>query len=182
MSFGLNLKRSIHEIYSEIEKARKADILIFAAANNDGGHARRAYPGNHGDGVFCIHSATGEGNKASYNPTPVPSADNFSFVGDCISSCWPSLTESNMRKFMSGTSFATPVAVAVAAFMIGYVRKNRPRYVEWCIRPQTFSGMKKLFRMMTEPRDSYDWVNLLGHFNTHKESKIIQDIEDALNI
>jgi len=181
LSFGL--KKSIPKIYDEIEEASKANILIFAAANNDGGHAGRTYPANHGPGVFCIHSATCEGNKASYNPTPVPREDNFSVVGDCISSCWPSPNESNRKKYMSGSSFATPVAVAVAAFMIAFIRKNMPQHVEWSLRPQTFKGMRKLFRMMApESRDNYDWVSLLGYFDAHKESKIMQDIEDILDI
>jgi hypothetical protein len=181
LSFGLKGRR-IRKIYDEIEEARNANILIFAAANNDGGHAGRTYPANHGPGVFCIHSATGEGNKASYNPTPVPREDNFSVVGDCISSCWPSPTESNKKKYMSGSSFATPVAVAVAAFMIAFIRKNMPQHKEWNRPPQTFNGMRELFHMMVESRDEYHWVSLLGYFDAHKESKIMQDIEDALDI
>ena len=180
LSWGLGIKRS-RDIADEIDEAVKANILIFAAANNDGGHTGRLYPANHGHGVFCVHSATGEGNSATYNPTPVPREDNFCFVGDCIQSCWPSSTESNSHRYMSGTSIATPVAVTVAAFMIGFIRKNMLKHVDWCVMPETFLGMCRLFRMMAEFRDNYDWVNLLGYFEHRDENTIMQEIQHKLD-
>ena len=179
MSFGLMKKKRIKAIHREIDKCVKAGILIFAAANNDGGNSGRAYPAKHGDGVFCVHSATGEGARATYNPTPEPHEDNFSFVGDGLFSCWPSSPESNHMRYMSGTSFATPVAAAVAAFLIGYIRKNMPEHEEWCDPPTSFQGIRKLFLMMSEKRDNYDWVNLLEFFSNNGD-RIMSEIESKL--
>jgi hypothetical protein len=183
MSFSFGLKgksRSFPKIHHEIKEAIRADILLFAAANNDGAHSGRMYPASHGAGVFCIHAATGEGNKATYNPSPLPREDNYMVVGDNIQSCWPSETQANAAKYMSGTSFATPVAVSIAAFMIGLVIARLPQHNTWTHHPKSFEGMKKIFRMLSDPRDSYDWINFPGYLHQHEEAKVLQDIQELL--
>lgn len=180
-SFGLKGKPSkFPKIRQEIKEAIHAGILLFAAANNDGGHSRRTYPASHGAGVFCIHAATGEGNKASYNPTQLPREDNYMMIGDNILSCWPSETQANATKYMSGTSFATPVAVSIAAFMISLVTTKLPQHTTWTHHPKSYEGMKMIFRMLSEERDSYDWVNFPGYLHQHDEDKVLQNIQELL--
>lgn len=178
LPFGRNKK--VPETYDEIEQARTGDILLFAAAANNSSSHLRAYPASHGIGVFCIHSTTSEGNNSPYNPSPLDSTDNFSVVGDCIFSCSPSGTT---MKLMSGTSFATPVAVAVAAFMNGYIRRKFPQHFELSNQTRTFDGMTLLFRMMAESRDGYDWVGPPHYFESRSGSEIIvQDIYCVFNL
>lgn len=180
-SFGLKEKpKRLPKIRHEIKEAIRAGILLFAAANNDGGHSGRTYPASHGTGVFCIHAATGEGNKASYNPTHLAREDNYMVVGDNILSCWPSNTQANATRYMSGTSFATPVAVSIAAFMIGLITAKLPHHITWTHHPKSFEGMRKIFRMLSEERDSYDWVNFPGYLHQHGEAKVLQEIEELL--
>lgn len=154
--------------------------MVFAAASNDGGNATRTYPAKH-DHVFCIHSATGEGNKASFNPDPIENHDNFSVVGDSIESSWPvaSSNAGSGKRCMSGTSFATPVAVSIAAFMIGYIKKRMPNH-SWMIDPTSPEGMRELFRLMVAKRDGYDWISPQRYFELN-EAKINADIDHALN-
>ncbi|CAN8101795.1 unnamed protein product [Discula destructiva] len=155
ISFGFhdNVDR---ELYGEIQAALDSKILIFAAASNDGGNGSRAYPASH-DGVFCIHSATSEGNKASFNPTPRAMGDNFSVVGNEIESAWLG----NSMKCQSGTSFAIPVAVAVAALMYGCISRTMPEHTRLPLAVLSPPGMRQVFHLLKQPRDGYDWIRPL---------------------
>lgn len=173
LSFGF--RELVPNIQSEIDKALSSGILVFAAASNDGGNSGRAYPARH-EGVFCIHSATSEGNKTPFNPTPRKAEDNFAVLGDCIQSSWLK----DERKYMSGTSFATPVAVAIAAFIFAYVSRNIPEESSFPIAILSPRGMRKVFRLMKAPRDSYDWISPIWYFNEYREDKIQADIRYEL--
>lgn len=175
ISLSLGIHEMVPSLQAEVDDATRSGILVFAAASNDGGNAARAYPARH-DGVFCIHSATSEGNKASFNPTPARHEDNFSVVGDAIGSSWPG----NARKYLSGTSFATPVAVAVAAFMFGYVSRAMPEHSTFPVPALSPRGMRRVFRLLKEPRDGYDWISPLRYFKEYGEDKIRADIKHVL--
>jgi len=179
LSFGFN--EPVTGILKEIDDCINAGIIVFAAASNDGGNLSRTYPARW-DRVFCIHSATGEGNKASFNPSPIDKEYNFSVVGDCINSTWPSnsLNKAGGKKYMSGTSFATPVAVSIAAFMIAYIQKKKPDQI-WKINPKSPKGVKAIFQLMADERDKYDWISPQRYFKAYREAKILADIDHALN-
>jgi hypothetical protein len=69
--------------------------------------------------------------------------------------------------YQSSTSMATPVAVSIAAFMIGYLRK----YAEgrnWGIDPWTPVGMQAIFQKMKEDRGGYEWISLQRYFRQKK--------------
>lgn len=156
LSFGMD--KSVQSVRDEITKCIKNDIVVFAAASNDGANSPRTYPATH-PGVLCINSATGEGNKSSFNPNPTEGEDNFSVVGDCVKSSWPvSKANKSGKKYMSGTSFATPVAVAIAASMIGYIKKEIGASA-WGLEPTSPDGVRKLFRLMKIKREDYDFVS-----------------------
>ncbi len=107
---------------------RERKKLVFAAASNLGPHCSRPWPANQA-GVFCIH-ATAE--DAAIDKTmnlqplgPVPGSTvtqpNLATLGCGILSCWDGNHES-----ISGTSFATPVAAAIAANVLEYARRVLP--------------------------------------------------------
>jgi len=107
-----------------IDRAHAAHILVFAAASNDGGNAGRAFPSRH-DNVFCIHSTDAKGDRSSFSPTPERNESNFATVGEAVESNWPRhlcTDESSVMKVKSGTSFATPIAASIAAFLLLYAR------------------------------------------------------------
>ncbi|CAN9264340.1 unnamed protein product [Alternaria alternata] len=178
LSFGYRVSSNPDLMQKQIDACHDKGIIVFASASNDAGNKRRTYPGDY-DGVLCIHSATGSGNRSLFNPSPVPSKNNFSFVGDCVKSCWPMADpdfedREPPQKYLSGTSIATPVAVSVAVFMINYIRKHLP---EWCwnIEPLSPRGMCKIFEIIAHKRDGYDWVSpeycFTGDQNLEEEMK-----------
>ncbi len=152
MSFGYHQTGVPDTVKQEIEECFKADIIVFASASNDGANRPRTYPGKY-NRVLCIHSATGLGTCSSFNPTAEPSKtrkDNFTVLGEGIKSSWPIGKEGDTtHKHMSGTSFATPVAVSIAAFAIGYIRMQL-KDIKWNTDPMSPDGMRTIFYEMSK--------------------------------
>lgn len=167
MSFGCPSQSEFNKVRRAIRLAAKREskeILLFAAASNGGGNRQRAYPAKD-HCVFCIHSSNGHGNKSGFNPNPVKDDRNFSVVGQHVESAWP-VTMSKGEDYVSrrsGTSYATPVAAGIAAFVIEFVRQNMLHEdiaTQKAILDslQSYAGMRAVFCAMAEDRDSYDYI------------------------
>ncbi|KAK8072093.1 pfs domain-containing protein [Apiospora saccharicola] len=158
MSFGyLN---PIKEIQVEIRAALDANIMIFAAASNDGINSPRAYPASE-PGVFCIHSTTSEGQLSRFNPN-VEGEINFAVVGEHLKSPW---LGHEGYQYMSGTSVANPVAIAFAALMYGFVckemSKEQPMFHH---QIRSHEGLQRVFKLMSCKKENYDVINPLSFF------------------
>jgi subtilisin family serine protease len=116
-----------------IERLHDKGKLIFAAASNSGGNGRRAYPAKE-TGVFAIHATEEDGTSPKdLNAPRDSSADNFATLGCDISSYWK-----GEDVFITGTSFAAPVAASIAANGLAFVRRapeefqsRDPNYFFW---------------------------------------------------
>ncbi|KAI1826112.1 hypothetical protein F4861DRAFT_499199 [Xylaria intraflava] len=179
LSFGFESVRSPDAMGEEIRQCLHDGIMVFASASNDGGESPRTYPARYSK-VVCAHSTTWRGSKADRNPG-LEEDRNFSFVGEHVRPIWPAKkpTDDNRMKYKSGTSYAAPVAVSVAAFMIGYIRKKMPDYA-WVIKPWSPEGILTIFRMMAVRIDGYDWVSPTRYLKYTKEVKIIGDLQQYL--
>ena len=161
MSFGFPHRVPGYvDLEQAIRDAEHANILIFAAASNDGGNAKRAYPARD-DKVICVHSSDGQGNPSGFNPTYVPNQDNFSTLGEAVRSSWP-VELCDLDKdpeamiYKSGTSFATPIAAATAAFLLLYARQNLSP-AEALLLKRT-AGMKAVLNLISESRKGYSYI------------------------
>ncbi|TGJ84207.1 hypothetical protein E0Z10_g4570 [Xylaria hypoxylon] len=179
LSFGFDSVRSPDAMGDEIRQCLHDGIMVFASASNDGGEGSRTYPAKY-PGVVCAHSATWRGSKAESNPG-LEGDLNFSFVGELVRPVWPAKNpaDDNRMKYKSGTSYAAPVAVSVAAFMIGYIRKKMPDY-PWVIKPWSPEGIFIIFKMMAMRVDGYDWVSPTRYMYYTKEGKIMGDLQQYL--
>lgn len=184
MSFGF--PRRFPTIYQEIQKAINRGKTVFAAASNDGGNTNRAYPARH-DGVICVHSTDGHGNSSPFNPTALDRTNNFSVVGENIKAGWPSPNPDKLggTKYMSGTSFATPVAVAIAALLVGFVSQRKPEHTGRVVSLKSPTGIKAIFEASSERRNGkYDVVNPVKAFGEGTEpelEKLLLDIQTKLD-
>lgn len=176
MSFGF--AEGIAAIQPEIDAAINNNVILFAAASNDGGNSGRAYPAWQ-DGIICIHSTDGYGNKSRYNPTP-QNDENFSIVGEYIKSAWPDPNNASTTKRMSGTSFATAVAVGLTALVLDWSHQCMPGLNSF-IKLRSYSGLRRILRLMSQERDAgYRYISPFELFAQHP-TKIEQDILEALN-
>ena len=179
MSFGF--QEDIPLLRKEIKEAVHRGKIVFAAASNDGGNSPRAFPALQ-NGVICVHSADAYGNRSKYNPNPKKRGDNFSILGEYINSCWPNSEEAGGSRRMTGTSFAAPIAVALAAFIVGYVEQEIPG-LRTPTELKSYDGIIALFQLignLNEKRNGYDWIAPFEFFRKFSKAKIREDIEDAL--
>ncbi|KAI1111129.1 hypothetical protein F5Y14DRAFT_328140 [Nemania sp. NC0429] len=159
----LSLSFGYRKYKPQIEAAIKAcveaspPILVFAAAANTGAREDRpSFPARM-TGVFCVNSASGDGQPSTYNPPMGPRDDNLTFLGEAIPGAWPAVLGGGApSRTLSGTSFAVPVAVSIAALVLEFCRQRPPlaELSEQCVaRIRTYEGMREVFRETMAGRD-----------------------------
>ncbi|KAK2772561.1 pfs domain-containing protein [Colletotrichum kahawae] len=155
LSFGLD--EAAKEMMSPvIQRLVRNGKLIFAAASNSGGNGRRAYPAKD-TGVFAIHATNFEGTSpAGLNPPCVSAdfGDNFATLGFQVPSYW-----NGTDVCITGTSFGTPVAAAIAANILDFVRRAPPEFQS--SNPKyffNFGGMRRVFLRLSSRMGNYDYI------------------------
>jgi hypothetical protein len=194
MSFGFptcaidgyaDLERAIGNAYSK-------NVLLFAAASNSGANLNRAYPARD-QNVICIHSTDANGNRSRFSPTALANDTNLATIGEAVESAWPvhlcdEITNPTFVKYKSGTSYATPIAVGIGAFLLQYAKLHLGKDQLEKLKRQ--SRMKAVLRKIAQKsqdsreRDGYHYIalslysdNLFG-----KPERFIKDvIVDVLN-
>ncbi|KAF3019351.1 hypothetical protein E8E14_010685 [Neopestalotiopsis sp. 37M] len=145
MSFGFNSRESkdYHLIEQAVEYANSHNVLIFAAASNSGANQQPE------DGV-----------PSRFNP-PWEETDNFATIGEAVESSWPvRLCDKDSNEscvaWKSGTSFATPIAAGIAAFLLQYTDENLdPKCVALLRRPR---GMRAVLKEISRKSQGFDYV------------------------
>lgn len=172
MSFGFGNRNDM--LYDEIKYAASKDVLIFAAASNDGKNRPDgvAWPAKE-TSVICVHSGDGLGNSSSFTPSP---KDNMRIMvlGECVPSAWPpKLKSPGDLKYMSGTSCAAPIAGGIAAVILDYSRGFLTES-EWKSLRQTGS-VRRMFEGLRDPNKAdYWWIQHWALFAPNREESWIQ--------
>jgi hypothetical protein len=158
LSFGLGTV-SRPKVRNMIETLVLGGKLIFAAASNSGGNGDRACPACE-FGVFAIHATDENGDGVRrMNPPRCPEPnDNFSTLGSKIDSFW-----NGHDVHISGTSFATPIAAAMAANALEYARCKLTKEHDNPGFFRRFIGMRALFKAMADSIGDYDYVKPWKH-------------------
>lgn len=140
-----------------IERAVENKISIFAATSNSGGNKTRAYPSIRRDGVIGIHASDGLGNDGGISPTPLEDRDNFSTLGIDIPSRWK-----KQSIHISGTSYATPIAAALAANMLELARCKCDLTEHQQRMLRKYSGICRILKILVREgvtsRGGYDYI------------------------
>jgi hypothetical protein len=128
INLSLGFDDSDTTVCSALEEAQSKKILIFAAMANGGVHEKAAWLAR-SNLVIGIHSCVDMGARSSiFTPKPVTSPPNYNFmvIGEHI----PAFGLVAKRRgdcYVEGTSFATPVAVAIAALILAFANQIRCR-------------------------------------------------------
>lgn len=157
MSFAL-AGRDEH-VVKAVREAHEQGVIMFAAASNWGAIEgnRTAFPANIVGHVVKISSTDGRGSKSRWNPSKSKNNDNFSVVGEAVSSAWPAHLEPRKEQRKSGTSIATPIAAGIAALVLEFATQKPQtipnREILW-----SYEGMRAIFEKMAWPKDGFNWV------------------------
>ncbi len=168
MSFGFTTRRvqNYDVLAKAISHAKDQDVLLFAAASNGGATQKRTFPARHEE-VVCVHATAADGVPSRSNPAPDHSApDNFATIGEAIESSWPSyMCNQSINKaclaWKSGTSYATPIAAGIAAFLLLYAAQSLgPESLALLRRPQ---GLRAVFKELSLPVQGYWYLGPMIH-------------------
>ncbi|RSL81916.1 hypothetical protein CEP51_005512 [Fusarium floridanum] len=123
MCFGF--EEPIPLIRKTIDKASKAEKppLFFAATSNDGAHKGMAWPAREMS-VIGISSTTSDGSVSTFNPSENKAYSILYAFGEGVpvKVADPGNPDDHITEYVSGTSYATPVAAALAANLLGCTR------------------------------------------------------------
>ncbi|KAF2230733.1 subtilisin-like protein [Viridothelium virens] len=125
ISISLGLDKSEPNIDAALDKAlrprgsnnRSYEKIVFAAASNEGARRACAFPARK-PGVIRVNASDGNGGDIQrLSPGVDPNTENFVTLGINILSRWQ-----GTDTLISGTSFATPIAAAIAADILELAR------------------------------------------------------------
>jgi hypothetical protein len=147
-----------------LKRAQDQGVVVFAATSNAGLHEEVAWPARDRQYSIGVHSCSDNGKKASdFNAEPSCDGENFIVVGENILSQWPTNKGGGFR-VANGTSFSAPVASAMGALILQFIRQRRccehhkrvSKYVDLgsvC----TNAGMAKVLRSISSKVDGDFW-------------------------
>lgn len=121
LSFGFSF-RLRGSLKNALKKAAREHILVFAAMSNDGNNNPygAAWPASDSGLAIGIHSSQAKGRRSSsFTPPPVAGSHNFMVEGERVLTHWPESKGGGFR-LDEGTSFATPIAVSMAALILAF--------------------------------------------------------------
>ncbi|KAI2466433.1 ankyrin [Annulohypoxylon bovei var. microspora] len=121
MSFGYEYSPNV--VREALKRAQQKRIIVFAAMSNGGSFEKAKWPAREEMCAIGIHSCDENGTKSGFTPLRNPNTDNFMVVGDNVLTHWP-MSKGRPFRLDSGTSFATPVAAAMAALILAFVEQN----------------------------------------------------------
>ncbi|KIX05940.1 uncharacterized protein Z518_03914 [Rhinocladiella mackenziei CBS 650.93] len=163
----ITISLALHEENPDIDEALNEALdpsyvgatrkIVFAAAgNNSGGNARRSWPARK-DGVIAVHVTDGLGTAVNINPSNEGDVC-FATLGCGIKHTWYNEDDQG-EVYISGTSFATPIAVGIAANVMEYARRRVDDLNEERKKRLYSAGcMKQIFRAMSDKRGDYYYV------------------------
>jgi hypothetical protein len=166
MSFGFD--DYMDEVGNALEKARDAGIIVFAAMSNTGRHRRAAWPARTAENAIGIHSCGVMGkNPSDFTPDPIKDNHNFMVVGEAITAHQLTAKGGGFTT-VDGTSFATPVAVSMAALILGFANQAACKKLEKPYnvgRLRSKWGMRNVLYEISKESGDYSWIRpvLLWH-------------------
>ena len=151
MSFGWS--RWYRCVEEAIDHASSRDVILCAAASNDGSNKAVAFPANYPH-VICVHSANGWGGPSHFTPPLLDVGPNFAVIGEAINSTWPVKRGEGHEKRMTGTSTSTPILAAIIALLQEFTNQ-KPVKTAHDLRLKTSEGITQVLLAMSSNERGY---------------------------
>ncbi|KAJ5811811.1 subtilase family domain-containing protein [Penicillium riverlandense] len=187
LSFGFpEYNDRLQPIRKALLQAQQNNVLLFAAAGNSAGNEGVYWPASM-EVVTRVNAVDGDGNVANISTTGGELRPIFT-LGEGVPSCQLG-SPGNEIIYRSGTSFATPIAVAIAAIVLGYIDGSNKAAVPEDVeslksRLRTKSGMEGVLRetcVLQEPMKRTDIAYIAPFFFlTIEASSLVGIITNAL--
>jgi subtilisin family serine protease len=166
-------------VRNAIGYATNKKVLIFAAASNDGNRDRILFPASEPE-PFCINSSNGNGHASEFNPPHQEQDENFSILGEGVSSTWlqkPDDVQFDGRvkptwEVRGGTSVATPIAASVAAIIIHFGRQWEPVGHE---KLETRRGIRCILKSMAPKKNTEKFYDVVPWHGLFELPNIVKD-------
>jgi subtilisin family serine protease len=170
------LRQAIDPSY---EGERVSQKIIFAAAGNNGANDPLAWPAQR-KGVIAINASDGLGAASNINPVG-SSEENFATLGcDIVTEWTPQGTTEEKNIYVSGTSFATPIAAGIAANILEFARHKMRLTTDQKKRLYSSKCMESIFKQMTGHKAGFDYIQPWTMWTEHAKLAKQKDICDAL--
>ncbi|KAI0533752.1 hypothetical protein GGR58DRAFT_521141 [Xylaria digitata] len=178
VSLSLGFKSEDPGVKAALEEAINSEMMprriVFAAGGNWGYNYPHAFPAGQ-RGVLRVHGVTGNGGDGNFN-VKTDSNNRIATLGVAIESQWQ-----GEKVWISGTSFATPIAAATAANVLEFAQRemkldvNSRRWNDLL----SFKGMRAVLRLMCTDTDKFEYMTPwhLGK-STNEIAKKIRDAID----
>lgn len=180
LSLGFSrLLNRVAPIRKAIWDAYVADVLIFAAAHNDGNLHPVGFPAGM-DEVICVGSTDGHGNRSVFTTDTLPVDRSVCLVGEGLLCSWP---RSNMGQVKSGNSYAAPIAAGLAAVLLDLMWPRTDDEASVFNKLRTKRGMLRAMDMLRRRKgDIYcmltPWVMLKQRTRDHLRSSITIGLDE----
>ncbi|KAI1173274.1 subtilase [Nemania sp. FL0916] len=192
MCFGFGkLIPSISDAIHTVHRSDKPP-LFFAATQNDGANSSMAWPARSRD-VIGVNSTNGDGASSSFNPSDKDVDPILYALGEDVP-IESLFGNDNETRYVSGTSYATPVATAFAANLLGCVRmvisastqKDQNTYRLLPTKLQRLDGMLLILKRHMQRKHHSGTKSLLPwdflNVDMLKDNKILKDIAGTLEM
>lgn len=168
MSFGFDQRiRAISNVIDQVLRQEKPP-LFFTATQNDGAHKGMAWPARE-PYVFGISATDGDGELSTFNPDENNAYPIFYALGQDVEVKGRFATDDKETRFVSGTSYAAPVAAGLAANLLACVRlgvksateEDAEMYADLPQQLQQMNGMLKVMMHCMQRRNQKKQPSLL---------------------
>jgi hypothetical protein len=125
ISMSFSLTGDVDDVKKAIEYAKQQKVLMFTAASNNRHNSILdiGFPASLGDAVVYVNSHHGEEGSSRFSPKPKDGHANLAVLGEGIEAAWKNRTLIRSE----GTSCSTPIAAAIAALILDYLRQLKDR-------------------------------------------------------